>query len=91
MMVNGGEDLFGNHTAVVAGPTPKDWVEPTDDCGRVGTVQRTDLYGQPSPEPPHRRRAGFDEQLAVVAADVESEEVEPVVNMDDLGFVLVER
>jgi hypothetical protein len=34
--------------------------------------------------------ARFDQQLAAVAADVEPQEVDPVVEVDDAGLVFVE-
>ena len=45
---------------------------------------------QPCPDPFHRRLARFDQQLAAVAADVESQEVHPVIEVDDAGLVFVE-
>jgi len=54
-------------------------------------AQGLHLGGQPCPDPFHRRLARLDQQLAAVAADVESQEVHPVIEVDDAGLVLVEH
>src|SRR3954452_10815249 len=53
--------------------------------------QGTHLGGEPTPDSPHGRLAGFDQQLAVVATDVEPQEVEAALDVDDVCLVLVER
>ena len=58
---------------------------------RVRSAQCAHLGREPFPEPPDGRLARLDQQLGAVAADVESQEVEPVLGeVDDLRLVLVE-
>ena len=49
-----------------------------------------DLGAQPFPDPSHRRLGRFDQQLAVVAADGNPQEVKALVEGDDARLVLVE-
>jgi hypothetical protein len=53
-------------------------------------AQRLHLGGQPCPDPFHGRLTRFDQQLAAVAADVESQKVHPNVEVHHTGLVLVE-
>jgi len=70
--------------------TPDDGVERGDDCRRVQAAQLARLGGEPFPEPLDGRPGRLDQQLAVVTADVEPEEVEALAEVDDLRLVLVE-
>ena len=45
---------------------------------------------EPFPEPPDGRLGRLDQQLALVAADVEGEEVKALAEVDDLRLILVE-
>src|SRR5258708_28686895 len=65
VMVSAGEDPAGDHAPVVGRPAPHDGVEPEHHRGRVRSVQRAHVRGQPLPEPHDRLLAGGDEQLAV--------------------------
>jgi hypothetical protein len=61
-----------------------------DDCHRVAAAQGAHLGREPFPEPPDGRFGRLDQQLTVIAADVEPEGVETFAEVDDLRFVLVE-
>jgi hypothetical protein len=78
------------HAPVVGRPAPDDGVEPGDDRHRVTAAQDAHLGREPFPEPPDGRLGRLDQQLAVVAADVEPEEIEALAEVDDLRLVLVE-
>jgi len=56
----------------------------------VAPAQGAHLLAEPLPDPSDGRLARLDQRLAVVAADVESEEVEALVEADDARLVLVE-
>jgi hypothetical protein len=59
--------------------------------GGVAPEQGTHLGAQPFPDAPDGIFAGLDQRHpAVVAADVEPEEVAPLADVDDLGLGLVE-
>jgi hypothetical protein len=57
---------------------------------RIGASSITDASCEPFPEPPDGRPGRLDQQLAVIAADVEPEEVETLAEVDDFRLVLVE-
>jgi len=71
-----------------------DQVQSFDHRFGGAAAQVAQLGGQPAPDLFQRVLAGFDEHLragaGVVAADVEGQEVEPVVEVDDSGLVLVD-
>ena len=90
VVIQRGEGLAGDHRPVVGGPAPHDGVEPGDDRLRVGPAQGPYLAAQPFPDPSHRRLGRLDQQLAVVAADGETQEVEALLEGDDARLVLVE-
>jgi hypothetical protein len=56
----------------------------------VGPSQGFHLGSEPFPQSSHRRLRWFDPQLVLVAADVESQKVEALVEVDDSRLVLVE-
>ena len=84
------EHLGGHAVPVVGRPAPDDRVQPDEDHLRVVPAQGLHLGGQPRLDPFHGRLARFDQQLAAVAADVKSQEVHPVIEVDDGRFVLIE-
>ena len=90
VVVQRGERLAGHHRPVVGGPTPDDRVEPFEHRWCVGPAQGPHLGAKPFPDPSDGRLAGFDQQLAVVPADVESQKVEALFEGDDTRLVLVE-
>jgi len=57
----------------------------------VAPAQGAQLVFEPCPDPSYRLLARLDQQLAAVAADVESQEVKALVEADDARLVLVER
>jgi len=68
---------FGGYLCpVVVGPPADDRVEPADHGLSVAPAQGAQLITESFPDPSDRRFAGFDQQLAVIAADVEPQEVE---------------
>jgi len=78
---------LGRHVCpVVVGPSPDDRVEPLDHRDGVAPAQGAQLVSESFPDPSDRRLARFDQQLAAVAADVESQEVHPVVEVHDAGL-----
>jgi hypothetical protein len=56
----------------------------------VAPAQGAQLGAEAFPDPSDGRLARLDQRLAVVAADVESQEVEALVEGDDARLVLVE-
>ena len=78
-------------TPVIGGPTTNDRVQPADHRESVAPVQGAHLLGEPLPDSPHSRWTGLNQQLAVETTDVEPQEVEPALDVDDAGLVLVER
>jgi hypothetical protein len=72
-------------------PSPDEGVERGDDRRRVAAAQGAHLGREPFPDPPDGRRGRLDQQLAVgVAAHVEAEEIEAVIEADHFRLVLVE-
>ena len=90
MTIQRAEGGAGYRPSVVGCPASNDRRQSGDDRSRVRAPEGAHLGGQPSPDPLDGGLAGFDEQLAVVAADVESQEVESLVEVDDARLVLVE-
>ena len=88
--VQRGEHLAGHHRPVVGRPPPHDGVEPLQHRRRVGPAQGPHLGAEPFPDPSQGRLARSDQQLAVIAADGEPQEVEALVEVDDARLVLVE-
>jgi hypothetical protein len=91
VVVQRGEGLAGHHRPVVGRPAAHDRVDRPQHRRWVRPSQGLELAAEPFPDPSERRRARLDQQLPVVAADVEPQEVEPVVSVDDACLVLVER
>ena len=85
------EDLGRYVCPVVVGPSPNNRVEPFDHRDGVAPTQGAQLAAESFPDPSDRRLARFDQQLAAVAADVESQEVKAFREGDDARLVLVER
>jgi hypothetical protein len=71
-------------------PAPDDGVERGDDRRRVAAAQGAHLGREPFPESPDGRLGWLDQQLGVVAADVEPQEIKALAEADDLRLVLVE-
>ena len=65
-------------------------LRPGDNRVGVGPSQGYCLGGQPVPDLPHRVFARLGQQLAAEPADLEPQEVHPLVQMGDLRLVLVE-
>ena len=84
------EGALGHPDPVVGGPPGDDRVEPGDHRVGVGPSQGRDLLGQPPPDPPQRILARLGQQLAPVAADLEPQEVHPLIEVGDAGLGLVE-
>ncbi len=81
----------GHHSSVVGGPPPDDRDERGDDRRSVRAAQRAHLVREPFTEPLDGHWTRFDQQLAVlVAADIHPKEIEPLGQVDDLGFVFIE-
>ena len=70
--------------------TPDDGVERGDDRRRVAAAQGAHLGREPFPESPDGRLGWLDQQLGLVAADVEPQEIKALAEADDLRLVLVE-
>jgi hypothetical protein len=70
--------------------TPDDGAERGDDRHRVQAAQPARLGGESFPEPLDGRLGRLDQQLAVIPADIEPEEVKALAEVDDLRLVLVE-
>ena len=89
-VVDVAEDLLADDMAVVVAPAPDDRVETTNQ----GILRQADAGLEDVPNLLlYRRDTGlgrFDEQLAVVLADIEAEEVEALIDMDDSGLLLRE-
>jgi hypothetical protein len=84
-------ETFGDHRPVIGCPPPQYGVEAGDHHGGVAAAKVTHLHAEPIPEPLHRRRARFDDQLAVrISTDVKTEEVETFAEVHDARLVLVE-
>src|SRR6266852_2013257 len=80
------------HRPVVGDPAPCDRDDLRQYRCDVGPAERAELLREPAPEPLDGHGARFDEQLAVgVAADIESEEIEPLRKGDDPGLGFIER
>jgi len=90
VVIQRSENLAGDCRPVVGGPAPDDGVEPGDDRLRIGPAQGPQFGAQPFPDPPDRRLGRFDQQLAVIPADAESQEIEAFAEGDDARLVLVE-
>ena len=90
MIVQLGECLAGHPRSAVGRPSPIDRVQSCDHCFGVGPSQSQHLGGEPFPMPSQGRLGWLDQQLALVAADVEPQEVETLVEVDDLRLLLVE-
>jgi hypothetical protein len=90
MHVQRGEHNGRRRPPVVVRPSPHDRVDLREDCRRVRAAQGAELDGEAVPDSFDGGFAGFDDQLAVVTAGGEPEEVEPVVEVDDARLVLVE-
>ena len=75
---------------VVGRPAPDHGGEHGDERRRVRAAQGAQLGRQPFPEPPDGRLGRLDQQLALVAADIEPQEVQALAEVDDLRLVLVE-
>jgi hypothetical protein len=84
------EDLGGYLCPVVGGPPADDRVEPFDHRLSVAPAQGPQLGAEPLPDSSLGRLARLDQRLAVVPADVESQEVEAFAEGDDARLVLVE-
>ena len=91
VVVQRGEGLAGHHRPVIGRPATNDRVDRPEHRRGVRPSQGLELAAEPFPDPSERRLARLDQQLPVVAADVEPQEVEPVVSVDDACLVLVER
>ena len=85
------ERRAGDLRSVVGGPSPDDGVEPLDHRGSVGPAQGPQFITEPFPDPSDGRLAWLDQRLPAVAADVEPQEVEALIEGDDARLVLVER
>jgi len=70
--------------------SPGDGADLGDDRRRVGPAQGAELGAEPFPVSPDGRFRWFDQQLAVVSPDVETQEIVPIVDVHDLGLFLVE-
>ena len=79
-----------NVVPVVGRPPPNDGSERGKDRRRIGSAQCADLGAEPFPDSLDRRHRWFDQQRRAVAADAESQEIEPCGQVHDSGFVLVE-
>ena len=91
VVVQDAERLLRHHAPVVGCPPLHDGVEHGDYRPRVGSAQGASLRSEPFPDSPGGCLGWFDQKLAVVAADVESQEVEPgMSDMDYPGLLLVE-
>ena len=64
-------------------------VEPGDDRLHAGPAQGPYFGAQPFPDPPDRRLARLDQQLAVIPADVKPEEVDAFIEGDDAASLSV--
>jgi hypothetical protein len=69
---------------VIGGPAPDDGAERGDDRHRVTAAQGARFGREPFPEPPDGRLGRLDQQLAVIPADVEPEEIKTLAEVDDL-------
>ena len=90
VLVQLAECLGGYLRPVVGSPSPDDRVEPSDYRRCVGPAQGPELRAEPFPDPSDGRLARLDQRLAVVAADVEPEKVEALIEGDDTRLILVE-
>jgi len=92
--VEEGKRFLGHHGAVVGCLPPDDRVEAADDHSRRLATQSAQFGLESPPDPDQRFLAGFNQQfravLGLVPADVERQEVEPIVNGRDPGLRLVE-
>ncbi len=80
----------GHHRPVVGRPAAHDRVDLAQHRRGVGPSQGLHLDPQPVPDASHRSGARFDQQLVVVVADVEPQEVEASIDGHDSRLVLVE-
>ncbi len=70
------EHLGGHHAPVIGRPAADNGVERGDDRPRVAAAQGAHLGCEPFPEPSDGRLGRLDQQLVLIAADVEPEKVE---------------
>ena len=84
------EGAAGHPDPVIGGPSGYDRIEAGDDRVGVGPSQGYRLGGQPVADLPHRVPARLGQQLAAEPADLEPQEVRPLVQVGDLRLVLVE-
>ena len=84
------EGEAGHPGPVIGGPSGYDRIETGDNRVGVGPSQGYCLGGQPVPDLPHRVFARLGQQLAAEPADLEPQEVHPLVQVGDLRLVLVE-
>src|SRR5664279_2829164 len=74
----------------VGRPSPHDRNDRGEDSFGVRATQDAHLGGQPATDPLDGSLAGFDQQFPAVAANVEPQEVESVIQRHDSRLVLVE-
>jgi len=90
VVVQGSEDLLGHHPLVVGRPSPHDRDHPGEDCFGVRAAQAAHLDGQPTTNPLDGGLTGFDQQFPVVAADIEPQEIESLLQRHDSRLILIE-
>ena len=73
--------------AMVVGPATNDWVELTDQVGLADSATLTNQLPHLVQESVRIFLGGLDKQLAAILAEILSEEVEPLFNMGDAGFL----
>ena len=86
----GSEHPGRHHRPVVGDPAPCDRDNFRQYRCDVGPAECAELLRKPVPEPLDGRGARFDQQLSVrIAAEIKSQEIEPLSNGDDPGFGFV--
>ena len=89
-MVTIREGLFANHGTVVGGPSTQERVDQVQQRFRTdGPIRVQERLHLPQ-EGQFTGLGGFDEELAVVLAEVKSKEIEPVRNMGDMRFFVAQ-